>query len=49
MTGNDDFRVRPGRIRATPAPKANSFLAQALKAAPQGGRLRRVTSNPYPD
>jgi hypothetical protein len=37
MTGNDDFRVRPGRIRATPAPKAKSFLAQALKAAHKAG------------
>jgi type IV secretory pathway VirD2 relaxase len=41
MTGNDDFRVRPGRIRSTRAPKAKSFLAQALTAAQKSGGLSR--------
>jgi hypothetical protein len=31
MTGNDDFRIRPGRIRSTRSPRTKSFLAQALK------------------
>ncbi|MBI5320530.1 VirD2 family relaxase/mobilization nuclease [Bradyrhizobium sp.] len=39
MTGNDDFRIRPGRIRSTRAPKAKSFLAQALRAAHKAGGL----------
>lgn len=37
MTGNDDFRVRPGRIRSTRTPKAKSFLAQALRATQKAG------------
>src|SRR5439155_17512719 len=39
MTGNDDFRIRPGRIRSTRAPKTKSFLAQALRAAQKAGGL----------
>src|SRR5579872_6535119 len=41
MTGKDDFRVRPGRNRSTRAPKAKSFLAQALTAAQKAGGLSR--------
>ncbi|HEY8262198.1 MAG TPA: DUF3363 domain-containing protein, partial [Methylosinus sp.] len=40
----NDFRVRPGRVRTTRAPKPKSFVAEVLKAArkagpatPQGG------------
>lgn len=40
MSRNDDFRIRPGRIRSTRAPKAKSFLAQALRAAQKAGGLR---------
>ena len=41
MTGNDDFRIRPGRIRSTRSPRTKSFLAQALKAAQKSGGLSR--------
>src|ERR1700742_4292578 len=41
MSGNDDFRVRPGRIRSTRAPRAKPFLAQALQAAQKAGGLPR--------
>jgi len=41
MTDNDDFRIRPGRIRSTRAPRTKSFLAQALKAAQKGGGYSR--------
>ena len=41
MTGNDDFRVRPGRIRSTRSPRTKSFLAHALKAAQKSGGLSR--------
>jgi type IV secretory pathway VirD2 relaxase len=41
MTGNDDFRVRPGRIRSTRSPRAKSFLAQALKATQKAGGFSR--------
>ncbi|MGE0289397.1 MAG: relaxase/mobilization nuclease domain-containing protein [Bradyrhizobium sp.] len=37
MSRNDDFRVRPGRIRSARAPKTTSFLAQALRAAQKAG------------
>jgi hypothetical protein len=45
MTGNDDFRIPPGRVRRMRAAKAKSFLARALKSAPKvcgfpGGRAR---------
>lgn len=42
MTGNDDFRIRPGRIRSTRAPRAKSFLGQALQAAQKAGGLPRA-------
>ena len=41
MTGNDDFRIRPGRIRSTRGPRTKSFLAQALRAAQKSGGLSR--------
>ena len=45
MTGNDDFRIRPGRIRSTRAPRTKSFLAQALKAAQKAGVAKVVFSS----
>jgi type IV secretory pathway VirD2 relaxase len=44
MTGEDDFRVRPGRVRSTPQPKAKSFLQQALRAAQKAGGPRPLGS-----
>lgn len=42
MTRNDDFRVRPGRIRSSRAQRAVPFVAQALAAAQKaGGRISR--------
>ena len=41
MSRNDDLRIRPGRIRSTRAPKAKSFLAQALQAAQKAGGISR--------
>ena len=41
MSGNDDFRVRPGKIRSTRGPRTKSFLAQALQAAQKAGGLSR--------
>src|ERR1700743_2129379 len=41
MARNDDLRIRPGRIRSTRAPKAKSFLAQALRATEKAGGLSR--------
>ena len=32
MSGEDDFRIRPGRIRSTRAQQARPFIAQALAA-----------------
>jgi type IV secretory pathway VirD2 relaxase len=42
MTGNDDFRIRPGRIRSTRAARTKPFLTQALQAAQKAGGLSRV-------
>ena len=44
MSAEDDFRIRPGRIRSTPQPKAKSFLQQALRAAQKAGGPRPVGS-----
>jgi type IV secretory pathway VirD2 relaxase len=41
MSGNDDFRVRPGGIRSTRGPRTKPFLAQALQAAQKAGGLSR--------
>jgi len=37
MSGEDDFRIRPGRIRSTRAQSAKPFIAQALAAAQKAG------------
>lgn len=37
MSGEDDFRIRPGRIRSTRAQAARPFIAQALAAAQKAG------------
>ncbi|WP_454618589.1 relaxase/mobilization nuclease domain-containing protein [Bradyrhizobium cenepequi] len=42
MNRDNDFRVRPGRIRSTKAQRAKPFVAQALAAAQKaGGRVSR--------
>jgi type IV secretory pathway VirD2 relaxase len=42
MTRDDDFRVRPGRIRSSRAQRTKPFIAQALAAAQKaGGRIAR--------
>ncbi|WEX08512.1 VirD2 family relaxase/mobilization nuclease [Chelativorans sp. AA-79] len=42
MSRDDDFRVRPGRIRSSKAQRAKPFVAQALAAAQKaGGRVSR--------
>src|SRR3974390_1399369 len=43
MTGNDYFRIRPGRIRSTRAARAKPFLAQALQAAQKAGGFSRAS------
>ncbi len=37
MTDENDFRIRPGRIRSTGAQRARPFIAQALAAAQRAG------------
>ena len=37
MTGDSDFRIRPGRIRSTRAQQARPFIAHALAAAKKAG------------
>jgi type IV secretory pathway VirD2 relaxase len=37
MKGDDDFRVRPGRIRSTRVQRGRPFIAQALAAAQRAG------------
>ncbi|MBI1260634.1 MAG: DUF3363 domain-containing protein [Rhizobiales bacterium] len=42
MSGEDDFRIRPGRIRSSSNQRARPFIAQALAAAQKaGGRVSR--------
>ena len=42
MSGGDDFRIRPGRIRSPQNQRAKPFIAQALAAAQRaGGRISR--------
>jgi type IV secretory pathway VirD2 relaxase len=42
MSNEDDFRIRPGRIRSRPKERAKPFIAQALAAAQRaGGDIRR--------
>jgi hypothetical protein len=42
--GDSDFRIRPGRIKTTRAPKAKSFLNQVLRAAKKAGHTAAPTS-----
>ena len=35
--GDSDFRIRPGRVKTTRAPKAKSFLNRVLRAAKKAG------------
>ncbi|SFD71551.1 Type IV secretory pathway, VirD2 components (relaxase), partial [Bosea sp. CRIB-10] len=35
--GDSDFRIKPGRIRSTRAPKAKSFIQKVLRAAQKAG------------
>ena len=35
--GDSDFRVRPGRIKSTRAPKSKSFINQVLRASKKAG------------
>jgi len=44
MSNNDDFRVRPGKIRSTRGPRTKPFLTQALQAAQKAGGLSRGAS-----
>ncbi|SKA39010.1 relaxase/mobilization nuclease domain-containing protein [Consotaella salsifontis] len=37
MTSDDDFRIRPGRIRSSRAQRARPFIAQALAAVERAG------------
>jgi len=37
MSAEDDFRIRPGRIRSTRVQRARPFIAQALAAAQRAG------------
>lgn len=42
--GDSEFRVRPGRIKTTRAPKAKSFLNQVLRAAKKAGHTAAPAS-----
>lgn len=48
MSGEGDFRIRPGRMRSTRAQQSRPFIAQALAAAQKAGghvsRSGRITS-----
>ncbi|MER8417596.1 DUF3363 domain-containing protein [Mesorhizobium sp. M1329] len=43
--GDSDFRLRPGRIRSTRAPKAKSFVNQVLRAAKRAGHTDGASSS----
>ncbi|MER8942853.1 DUF3363 domain-containing protein [Mesorhizobium sp. M0915] len=43
--GDSDFRLRPGRIRSTRAPKAKSFVNQVLRAAKRAGHTNGALSS----
>jgi type IV secretory pathway VirD2 relaxase len=52
MSRDDDFRVRPGRIRQSKSPRARTFIAQALRAAERAGGVhprsgRRTTTSTF--
>jgi type IV secretory pathway VirD2 relaxase len=42
MSGDDELRIRPGRIRSTRAARTKPFLAQVLQAAQKAGGLSRA-------
>ncbi len=47
MPGNDEFQIRPGRIRSKSAQRVRPFIAQALAAAQKAGatvRRGRITT-----
>ncbi len=48
MSGEDEFRIRPGRIRSSSSQRARPFIAQALAAAQRAGghvsRSGKITS-----
>lgn len=48
MSNDDDFRIRPGRIRSSSSQRARPFIAQALAAAQRAGgnisRSGKITS-----
>ncbi|MEQ1672856.1 MAG: type VI secretion protein, partial [Hyphomicrobium sp.] len=43
--GDSDFRVRPGRIHSTRAPKQKSFINQVLRAAKRVGHTSGQSSS----
>ena len=48
MSGEDDFRIRPGRIRSTRAQASRPFIAQALAAelaAKETGELSMLATD----
>jgi type IV secretory pathway VirD2 relaxase len=46
MNNEDDFRIRPGKIRSRPNMRAKPFIAQALAAAERaGGHVSRITAS----
>ena len=46
MSAEDDFRIRPGRIRSSKAERARPFIAQALAAAQRAGGGSRCSERP---
>ena len=44
MNRDDDFRVRPGRIRSRAGQRARPFIFQALAAAQRAGGRKRTKS-----
>ena len=50
MNREDDFRIRPGRIRSRGVQRAKPFVAQALAAAQKaGGQVSRRADAAWPD
>ena len=46
MSREDDFRIRPGRIRSRGVQRAKPFVAQALAAVPALARKGRAPARP---
>ena len=42
--GDNDFRIRPGRIRSTRTPRPKSFINQVLRAAKRAGHISGGTT-----